>query len=334
VWNSFFEDESNLRRALPFCEKQPRRAHDQVVFSAGECPISAAKIEIVSRCDLERIAQRDRRDECSDLVKTIFAAPKHTQRKIDFRVGQFLHTLRSVHEFGHIDEMKSARDRLIIALDVTTRAEAISLALELAPCAGWMKIGLQLFTAEGPDLVRAIRGTGAKVFLDLKLHDIPNTAARAVESAAQLEVQMLTLHLSGGAEMIRAATSAAPPSLLLLGVTLLTSADDETLRAIGVADAVGHQVLRLAKLGVDNGIRGLVTSAHEVAAIRKAMAADVKLIVPGIRHPGSDANDQRRTMAPGEAIAAGADYLVVGRLITGAPDPAAAAEQILKEIES
>src|SRR5438045_8219184 len=124
----------------------------------------------------------------------------------------------------------SARDRLIIALDVGTRAEAISLALALAPFASWMKIGLQLYTAEGPDLVRAIRETGAHVFLDLKLYDIPNTVARAVESAAGLDVQMLSLHLSGGGEMVRAAVAAAPEDLLLLGVTVVTSEKNETLR--------------------------------------------------------------------------------------------------------
>src|SRR2546423_633140 len=152
----------------------------------------------------------------------------------------------------------SARDRLIIALDVGTRAEGISLALTLAPFAGWMKIGLQLYTAEGPDLVRAIRETGAHVFLDLKLYDIPNTVARAVESAAGLDVQMLTLHLSGGGEMIRSAVSAAPDNLLLLGVTVLTSANSETLRETGITDDVAQQVVRLAKIGTDCGIGGVV----------------------------------------------------------------------------
>src|SRR5207248_39433 len=145
------------------------------------------------------------------------------QKKVHLRVGQFFDTLHSAHKLAEIDEMKpSARDRLIIALDVGTRAEGTSLALTLAPFAGWMKIGLQLFAAEGPDLVRAIRETGASVFLDLKLHDIPNTVARAVQSVAKLDVQMLTLHLSGGAEMVRAAVAAAPENLLVLGVTART----------------------------------------------------------------------------------------------------------------
>jgi orotidine-5'-phosphate decarboxylase len=248
-------------------------------------------------------------------------------------VGQFFHTLQSVHKLAEIDETKS-RDRLIVALDVGTRAEAISLALTLAPFSGCMKIGLQLFTAEGPDLIRAIRETGANVFLDLKLHDIPNTVARAVESAVGLDVQMLTLHLCGGTEMIRAAVSAAPDNLLLLGVTVLTSVNRETLREIGITDDVSQQVVRLAKIGADFGIGGIVASAQEIGALRNAIHRDVKLVVPGIRPTGSKEDDQQRTMTPAQAVAAGADYLVIGRPITAAPDPIVATKQILEEIES
>jgi orotidine-5'-phosphate decarboxylase len=229
--------------------------------------------------------------------------------------------------------MKS-RDRLIIALDVGTRAEAISLALNLRSFAGWMKIGLQLFAAEGPDLVRAIRETGANVFLDLKLHDIPNTVARAVESVATLDAQMLSLHLTGGREMVQAAVDAAPRDLLLLGVTVLTSVNRETLRQIGVAEEVSQQVVRLAKIGADCGVGGIVASAHEIELLRKVVGQDLKLIIPGIRPSGSDEYDQKRTMAPADAIAAGADYLVVGRPITAAADPTLAAQAILEEIES
>jgi orotidine-5'-phosphate decarboxylase len=250
-------------------------------------------------------------------------------------VGQFFDTLHSAHKLAEIDEMKpSARDRLIIALDVGTRAEGISLALTLAPFAGWMKIGLQLFTAEGPDLVRAIRETGARVFLDLKLHDIPNTVARAVQSVAKLDVQMLSLHLSGGAEMVRAAVAAAPENLLLLGVTVLTSTNSETLREIGMAEDVSWQVVRLAEIGADCGIGGLVASAQEIGALRKAVGESLKLVVPGIRPRGSEEHDQKRIMTPAEAVAAGADYLVIGRPITAAPDPTIAARKILEEIET
>jgi orotidine-5'-phosphate decarboxylase len=230
--------------------------------------------------------------------------------------------------------MKNARERLIVALDVGTRAEAISLARELAPFAGWMKIGLQLFTAEGPDVVQAVRETGANIFLDLKLHDIPNTVACAVEAAAELDVQMLTLHLLGGSEMIRAAAQAAPASLLLLGVTVLTSANDQSLREAGIDADIPRQVTRLARLGSENGMGGLVTSAHEIGAIRQAVEAKVQLVVPGIRPRAAERQDQKRTMTPREAIAAGADYVVIGRPITHASDRAAAARKILEELES
>jgi orotidine-5'-phosphate decarboxylase len=250
-------------------------------------------------------------------------------------MGQFLDTLHPAHKLAEIDEMKpSARDRLIVALDVGTRAEGISLALTLAPFAGWMKIGLQLFTAEGPDLVRAIRETGARVFLDLKLHDIPNTVARAVQSVAKLDVQMLTLHLSGGSEMVRAAVAAAPENLLLLGVTVLTSANSETLREIGMVDDVSRQVVRLAEIGVNCGIGGLVASALEIGALRKTVGKSLKLVTPGIRLRGSEEHDQKRIMTPAQAIAAGADYLVIGRPITAAADPTVAVRTILEEIES
>jgi orotidine-5'-phosphate decarboxylase len=247
---------------------------------------------------------------------------------------QFFHTLHSAHKLAEIDEMKpSARDRLIVALDVGTRAEAISLVLNLAPFAGWMKIGSQLFTAEGPDLVRAIRETGAKVFLDLKLHDIPNTVARAVESVAGLDVQMLSLHLSGGGEMVRAAVAVAPENLLLVGVTVLTSANSETLREIGMVEDVSRQAVRLAEIGADCGIGGIVASAREIAALRKAVGESLRLVIPGIRPRGSEEHDQKRIMTPAEAIAAGANYLVIGRPITAAPDPIMAAGKILEEIE-
>jgi orotidine-5'-phosphate decarboxylase len=181
--------------------------------------------------------------------------------------------------------------------------------------------------------VRAIRETGANVFLDLKLHDIPNTIARAVESVARLDVQMLTLHLSGGTEMVRAAVAAAPENLLVLGVTVLTSANSETLREIGMVEDVSQQVVRLAEIGADCGIGGVVASAQEIAALRKAVGEGLKLVIPGIRPRGSEEHDQKRIMTPAEAIAAGADYLVIGRPITAAPDPATAARKILEDIE-
>ena len=179
--------------------------------------------------------------------------------------------------------------------------------------------------------MRAVRDLGGRIFLDLKLHDIPNTVGRAVESADSLGVEMLTIHLSGGRAMIEAAVRAARPEMLLLGVTVLTSADDVTLRETGVNSPMEEQVLRLASLGVESGIIGLVASPHELAPLRSAHGAKIKIVTPGIRPRGAAADDQKRAMTPAEALKAGADFLVIGRSITAAPDPRAALEQIVAD---
>ena len=223
-------------------------------------------------------------------------------------------------------------DKIIVALDVPTRKEALDLVEKLRDQISFFKIGLQLYAAEGPEIVRAVLSTGAKVFLDLKLHDIPNTVARAVESAAGLGAQMLTIHLSGGPEMIRAAVTARKNNLSILGVTVLTSATEETLREIGISDKVGDHVLRLAKLGVEGGIDGLVASPHEVRMLRVQFDAKLKLVVPGIRPNWSETGDQRRVTTPRQALDAGADYLVIGRPITTHPQPREAVAKILDEI--
>jgi orotidine-5'-phosphate decarboxylase len=230
--------------------------------------------------------------------------------------------------------MTKVADKIIVALDVPRKEAALDLVRQLAGQISFFKIGLQLYTAEGPEIVRAVLGTGAKVFLDLKMHDIPNTVARAVESAAELGAQMLTIHLSGGSEMIRAAVSEKPQELSLLGVTVLTSADEQTLRQVGISGKVEDQVLRLAKLGVEAGIDGLVTSPHELKMLRQQFGTKIKLVVPGIRPSWSEAGDQKRVMTPREALEAGADYLVIGRPITGHPNPREAVAKILDEIEA
>jgi len=227
-----------------------------------------------------------------------------------------------------------ARDRLIVALDVPTQTEALNLVRDFSPEVAFLKVGLQLYTAAGPEIVRSVLATGAKVFLDLKLHDIPNTVARTVESAGQLGVQMLTIHLSGGAEMIRATVAARKNNLSILGVTVLTSADEQTLRQVGISDNIRDHVLRLAKLGVDAGIDGLVASPHEVKMLRAQFGGKIKLVVPGIRPSWSEARDQKRVMTPREALEAGADYLVIGRPIIAHPRPREAVTKILNEIES
>ena len=206
---------------------------------------------------------------------------------------------------------------IIVALDVPTVEKALTLAEKLAPVVGAFKIGSELFTAAGPDIVRQIRSTGAAVFLDLKFHDIPNTVAKAVASATRLDVQMLTLHAAGGQEMMRAAEESAlqtaaqlsRPAPLVLGVTVLTSMDAEELVAVGLASNVGRQVERLAALAARAGLRGLVCSPLEITALRQLLPGAMELITPGIRGPGDVAGDQKRTLSAREAMDAGATRL-------------------------
>ncbi len=224
---------------------------------------------------------------------------------------------------------------LILALDVPTREAAAPILRQLRGQLRWVKIGLQMFTAYGPNYVREVAGMGFSVFLDLKLHDIPNTVAKAVESLAPLPIQMLTLHCSGGAEMMRAALAAQQqtnPNLLLLGVTVLTSMDDAALNQTGVSGAAADQVVRLGQLATDSGLRGLVCSPLEVALLRRALPAEVQLITPGIRPASEAAGDQKRIMTPADAAQAGSTYIVVGRPILQAADPALAARSILAEL--
>jgi orotidine-5'-phosphate decarboxylase len=229
--------------------------------------------------------------------------------------------------------MTKTADKIIVALDVASSKEALALVEQLRDQISFFKVGLQLYTAEGPEIVRAIRATGANVFLDLKLHDIPNTVAKAVRSAAGLGVQMFTIHLCAGSEMIRAAVSAKPRELSLLGVTVLTSANEQTLRQIGIPDKIENHVLRLAKLGVEAGIDGLVASAHELKMLRQQFGTKMRLVVPGIRPSWSEAGDQKRVMTPHEALDAGADYLVIGRPIIADARPSEAVNKILSELE-
>jgi orotidine-5'-phosphate decarboxylase len=230
---------------------------------------------------------------------------------------------------------------IIVALDLPSAPQALALAARVAPVVGAFKIGSELFTAAGPEIVRALRAGGAPVFLDLKFHDIPNTVAKAVAAATRLGVQMLTIHTSGGLEMMKAAEAAAqvtarelgcePP--LVLGVTVLTSMNDPELAEIGLAGAAAQQVERLARLALQAGLRGLVCSPLEVAALRKILPPGAQLVTPGIRAATDAAGDQKRTMSAREALAAGANWLVIGRPICAAPDPRSAAEKIWRELQ-
>jgi orotidine-5'-phosphate decarboxylase len=224
------------------------------------------------------------------------------------------------------------KEKIIVALDVANRERALQLVEQLHDQISFFKIGLQLYTAEGPGIVRDVLSIGARVWLDLKLYDIPNTVARAVESANHLGVHMLTIHLSGGSEMVRAATSASGKDILLLGVTVLTSSTRETLQEIGVSATVDDQVLRLAKLGVDAGIDGVVASPHEIKMLRAQFGNKIKIAVQGIRPTWAEPGDQKRFMTPREALGAGADYIGIGRPITAHAQPRQAVAKILEEL--
>ena len=229
----------------------------------------------------------------------------------------------------------NARDRLIVALDVPKAEAARALVDRLAGHVGLFKVGSQAFTAAGPALVREIVGRGEKVFLDLKFHDIPNTVAGAVASASRLGVSLVDVHGLGGRAMMEAAVGALPAmGTRLLAITVLTSHDEETLGEIGVNGSMADSVRRLAQLAKDAGVDGVVASPHEVALVREACGDDFLIVTPGIRPAGAVVGDQARAATPAAALAAGADYLVVGRPITEATDPAAAADAIVREMES
>jgi orotidine-5'-phosphate decarboxylase len=237
--------------------------------------------------------------------------------------------------------MPEGRDRLLIALDVDTLPDATGLLERLHGVVTGVKIGSQLFTAAGPAAVEAARKRGFRVFLDLKYHDIPNTVAGAVRAATGLGVFMLNVHASGGTALMRAAAEAAAtaagqlgvPRPICLGVTVLTSLDRRALVEVGVAASLDAQVLRLAELARDAGLDGCVASPHEVRFLRLALGPRWVIVTPGIR-PADRGDDQRRTATPAAALAAGADYLVVGRPVTAAADPAAAADAILTGLAS
>jgi len=228
----------------------------------------------------------------------------------------------------------ASKEKIIVPLDVSSEAEARRLIEILAGHVGLFKIGNQLFGRVGPSIVRAIKEAGTKVFLDLKFHDIPNTVQHAVESTCALGVDMLTIHLSGGKTMCKAAVAGrGTSSTLILGVTVLTSLDDQALAEAGFRMPVREQVLLLASLAQQTGITGLVASPQELGVLREQFGSFFTTVIPGIRPSWAAAGDQKRTMTPKEAIKAGADYLVIGRPITAAANPLGAVKRILEELE-
>jgi orotidine-5'-phosphate decarboxylase len=225
-----------------------------------------------------------------------------------------------------------ASERICAALDFPGVPEAEAFARRVAPHVGVLKVGLELFTAEGPAAVRAVAGLGLPVFLDLKLHDIPNTVEGAARAAAATGAKLLTVHAAGGPAMVRAAVRGAGPGVRVLGVTVLTSIDATTLAQVGIAGSPQEVVLRLARLAVDAGAGGLVCSPQEVKAVRAAVGPGPLLVVPGIRPAGAALGDQARVATPAAAVADGADVIVVGRPLRDAPDPVAAAQGIAAEL--
>ena len=232
------------------------------------------------------------------------------------------------------------KQRLIVALDLADPAKARTLATLLAPEVGMFKVGKQLFVNAGPNIVRTIHDLGGEVFLDLKFHDIPNTAAAAAVEATRLGVRLFNLHISGGREMMRQ-TAAAVEEVCgkeglrrpaVLGVTVLTSLDGSDLEALGIQGGVPAQVVWLAGMAREAGLAGVVCSAREVPEIRRACGDSFMLVTPGIRPAGQQAGDQKRVMTPGDAVRAGIDFIVVGRPITAADDPVAAARSVVAEM--
>ncbi len=220
------------------------------------------------------------------------------------------------------------RERICAALDFGTWEAAEPFARAVAPEVGMLKVGLELFAAAGPEAVRRAAGLGRPVFLDLKLHDIPNTVEGAARSAAASGASLLTVHAAGGDEMVRAAVRGAGGGLRVLAVTVLTSLDAAALGRIGLAGTPAEAVVRLARLAVGAGAGGIVCSPHEVRAVREAVGTGPLLVVPGVRPPGASLGDQARVATPAEAVASGADVVVVGRPLREGGDPAAAARDI------
>ncbi|MDI9512335.1 MAG: orotidine-5'-phosphate decarboxylase [Bacillota bacterium] len=226
-------------------------------------------------------------------------------------------------------------NRIIVALDLNSKAEALQAVKELGPKLSFVKVGMELFYSTGPDFIASLKDLGLKVFLDLKVHDIPNTAKRAIAVLSRLGCDMLNLHCSGGLTMMRQASEALEADTLLIGVTQLTSTDQELLnKQLGIPGTVEDSVLNYASLAKEAGLAGVVCSPHEVVRLKKELGPEFITVTPGVRPAGNDIQDQKRVMTPREAIAIGSDYLVVGRPIIGSEDRRGALEKIIEDMEA
>jgi orotidine-5'-phosphate decarboxylase len=303
------------------------------IYSSGAAAMEGRAWDFGAICERHRESLR----EADGLLETLPADAREPYRAWIDHSRALLDALAAWQDAnGQPSEPRVMRPIPVIALDVPTRAEAESLLDRLGPGADFVKVGLQLFTAEGPDVVRAMHGRGCRVFLDLKLHDIPNTVAHAVQSAARLGVELLTVHASGGAAMLRAAADArGAEGLKLLGVTVLTSLSGAEVAEAWGRDAVSaeDEVARLARLAEGAGLDGVVASVAELPVIRAATGEGFRVLTPGIRLAGDAAGDQSRVATPGVAARRGADYVVLGRSVTAAADPAAALRRAIRELD-
>ena len=330
--NVFFNMDINAELQPCVLGKSPGRFVGEVRSVRRHAWVRAGEANVVvcPQVDLQPISQSDWHHESFDLVESIIASPQHAEREVDFGWGVNCHAVSNYPRMT-----ASAKEKIIVAVDAPDASSALRLVEPLAGEGCLFKIGLQLFTAEGPSIVSTLQSTGARIFLDLKFHDIPNTAREAVHSAVRLGVDMTTIHLCGGPQMVSESVAAAKESkTLVLGVSVLTSMDDESLRAVGVPRIAEDQVLHLAEMGLQCGLRGIVASPREIRPLREKFGSSLVIVTPGVRPAGSDVGDQKRIMTPGDAVRAGADYLVVGRPITGASSPLESLRAIAAEMQA
>ena len=317
---------AHARLKLKFVEEEARRFRGEIVLHIGKHGIRAGKLNAIrDEVDVECIVNRNQRHERFEFVEAIGAAAENVEIEIDLGKGSCFHWLNS--NIG-----MTMTDKLILALDVDRADKALALVRLLKPWLSLFKVGNQLFTREGPAFVQALRAEGVDIFLDQKWHDIPQTVAHAVKSAVALDVRYVTVHASGGLEMLQAAQEAVKGSRTeILAVTVLTSLDDGALRQIGFDRTAAEQVVRLARLAVLAGMQGLVCSPLEIDLIRQQVQEPVKLVTPGVRSAKDGAQDQKRTLSAAEALKRGANHLVIGRPIMKATDPVAATQALMAE---
>jgi len=308
-------------------EKGHCSASRKIILTRRKRGVVAGDVDAIRKLHLHFICKLKRSHESFDVVESVGPAPENPQMQIDF-CG-----CRQLHPSNHLRVNLSAKEKIILAIDTPDATSAIRLMDSLAGELVWAKIGLQLFTAEGPAILAAARSRGLKIFLDLKFHDIPNTVLHAVASARSLGAEMTTIHLAGGSQMVQSALAEAG-EMLVLGVTVLTSMDEAALAETSVGLTPAGQVLALARMGVRAGLRGVVASPQEITPLRETLGPELTIVTPGVRPQGTDPGDQKRVATPAEAIRRGANYVVIGRPISGDSNPRSAFLKIAGEIDA